>query len=97
MDAMIVISVNDKVKVDRQGNRDLQRTMRRLLESDGCVCHQAGHWVALGTPFPISMVNGQEWQLRFVRHEGPAHTTYHSGEPLRSVEIQAEGEWDLKW
>ena len=49
------------------------------------------------TPFPISMVNGQEWQLRFVRHEGPAHTTYHSGEPLRSVEIQAEGEWDLKW
>lgn len=37
MDAVIVISVNDKGKVDRQGNRDLQRTKRWLLEGDGCV------------------------------------------------------------
>ena len=87
MDSIIVISVNDKVKVDRQGNHDLQRTMRWLMEGDGCVCHQVVHWVVLGTPLTISVVNGQEWQLRFVRHEGPGHTTYHSGQPLRSVEI----------
>lgn len=29
--------------------------------------------------------------------EGPGHTTHHSGKPLRSVEIWAEGKRNLKW
>lgn len=50
MDAVIVISVNDKGKVDRQGNRDLQRMKRWLLEGDGCVATQESTgwlWVLL--------------------------------------------------
>ena len=53
--------------------------------------------MALGTPFPMLMVNGQEWQLRPIRCEGPGHTTHHSGKPLSSVQMQAEGESNLKW
>lgn len=49
------------------------RMKRWLLEGDGCVATRRSTGCLVLT---ISMVNGQEWQLRFVRHEGPGHTTY---------------------
>lgn len=73
MDAVIVISVNDKGKWIGKGIVTCREWKRWLLEGDGCVATTEVHWVALGAPFPISIVNGQEWQLRFVRPVSWSH------------------------
>lgn len=62
-----------------------------------CLAPRLSTGVALGIPYPILMVNGQEWQFRPIGGEGPGHTSHHTGMPLRSVEMRAKGEWNLKW